>query len=168
MIPSPTPPRSISPEGAGLTALLEDALADLRLLQARTETLASTAGGTRARPGRLPIVALCSTLEQGCAGISSRMNALGLAPPPTLASPRPGQIRGGSPLSPHAVTKACRSCFAHLCDALREARRISDTQTTALLIQFVLSLEKQLWLLDPPLQERGASDLRAFNIFSLC
>ncbi len=168
MVSMPTPSRFLSSADEGLTELLGDALADLRRLQTRTEFIAITAGDARGRVRRPPIEALCSTLEQGCTEISTRMNALGHAPPATRATPRHGSTRGASPLSPHAVTKACRSCFRHLCGALREARRISDTQTAAVLIQLVLSLEKQLWLLGPPLRERGASDWRAVNLFSHC
>jgi hypothetical protein len=148
-------------EGAQMAVLLDEVFADLTRLRAQVEgTGATPANGTRGG-----IQALQPTLAEGCAAISRRLEALG-HPTDSSRPPFPDPV---PPAKGNAVAlTAYRPCFSHLGRALREARRISDEQTMAILSCLVVRLEKHLWLSDLPLTERRVLDWSAVNLFSLC
>jgi len=166
---SPPLPDGLSHAGGELAAFLEEAFADLRRLQTDAECLIVVAGNARAAPVARGIEVLYCVLEQGCEGISSRMADLGFHSPADPGPPiRSGRAGGAAPDDAGAILADYRSCFSRLRDALREARRISDAQTTALLTHLAIRLEKQLWLLGIPLHRLDVGDWRSVNLFSTC
>ncbi len=148
-------------EGAQMAVLLGEVFADLARLRAQVEGT----GATPANGARGGLQALRPTLAEGSAAISRRLKALG-HPIDSSREPFP------DPMAPAKVNgvalTAFRPCFRHLAKALREARRISDEQTMAILSCLIVRLEKHLWLFDLPLTERRVLDWSAVNLFSLC
>jgi hypothetical protein len=61
-----------------------------------------------------------------------------------------------------------RACCRLLCKALSEALRISYAPAVAMLSDFVLRLEKQLWLMDTPKSDPGADRYRSVSLFLTC
>ena len=139
---------------------------DLLRLQAEAGLLDSTADDTRVRFGKGRIEALRSAVSDGCAELSRRLEALG-GHPPAVEAAAPAVPPGAAP-EPEAPLKAYGPCFERLGRALREARRVSDVKTMAVLRRLIVCLEKHLWLFNLPLQERRIQDWSAVNLFSLC
>jgi hypothetical protein len=160
----PTTEEPVSADSAKLVVLLEEALADMLRLQAETEVVSAGKGMSRIATGG--IQALRPTLAEGCAALCRRLVALGhpasTLPATPADSDRPTDAGAGAALN------AYRPCFVRLGKALREARRLSDEATMAVLSQLIIRLEKHLWLFDLPLAERRAVDWSAVNLFSLC
>lgn len=153
-------------ESRKLAILLEEALADLLRLQSEAETLCGAASQGMSRIATGGVQALRPTLAEGCAGISRRLAAMGYAATvPEFHASEPIDV----PARAAGVTlNAYRPCFFRLGRALREARRVSDEPTMAILSHLIIRLEKHLWLFDLPLTERRAVDWSAVNLFSLC
>jgi len=148
--------------------LLEEVLADLLRLQAEADVLGGARADGRYRIGQSRNAALRSTLAEGCAAVGRRLDALGCT---SSAGPQTSGLRRPpfeSPAGGEATLKAYRPCFDRLGRALREARRVADVPTMAVLSRLIVSLEKHLWLFDLPIQERRAEDWSAVNLFALC
>jgi hypothetical protein len=61
-----------------------------------------------------------------------------------------------------------RACCRLLCKALNEAQRISYAPAVSMLSDFVLRLEKQLWLMDSPKPNPGSDRYRSVTLFLTC
>ncbi len=157
-------PERAQPDEAKLAELLEEALADLMRLRAQADAICETrARGARAGTGG--VQALRPTLADGCSAITRRLEGLGR---PFAATRDPFAFPFEDSEGEGAALTAYRPCFNRLGKALREARRISDEHTMAILSHLIVRLEKHLWLFDLPLAERHVVDWSAVNLFSLC
>jgi hypothetical protein len=107
---------------------------------------------------------LCSMLTEGSILLARRARALGFE---DELSPAPGG--SFSPvIGPETLLASYRACCRRLCGAMKEAIRISDSSSVALLRDLILRLEKQLWVIDAPSRTFGVDDSRAIALFLSC
>lgn len=166
ILTQPTIQGSPPVENRKLTGLLEEALVDLLRLQAEADAVCRAASQGMSRIATGGMQALRPTLEEGCAGISRRLAAMGGTVPAMDARPSESIEPIESPRD--GALNAYRPCFFRLGRALREARRVSDEATMAIVSRLIVRLEKHLWLFDLPLAEWRAVDWSSVNLFSLC
>jgi hypothetical protein len=69
---------------------------------------------------------------------------------------------------PIAFMAEYRACCRLLCRALNESLRVANAAAGAMLSDFVLRLEKQLWLMDTPKQNPGSDRYRSVSLFLTC
>ncbi len=69
---------------------------------------------------------------------------------------------------PFAFMAEYRTCCRLLCRALNEALRTANAPASAMLSDFVLRLEKQLWLMDTPRTDPGSDRYRSVSLFLTC
>jgi hypothetical protein len=107
---------------------------------------------------------LCSMLAEGSVELARRAKSLGFA---DELPPRPGS-RGTLHVNPVTLLAAYRGSCRRLCAAMKEAIRISDGVSVAMLRELILRLERQLWVIDAPSRTFGIEDSRAVALFLAC
>jgi hypothetical protein len=110
---------------------------------------------------------LCTIIDQGRGRIQRRLAILvgpGTADDDGTADAVPTMNIS----DPATFVAEYRACCRHLCKALNEALRISYAPAIAMLSDFVLRLEKQLWLMDTPKSEPGSDPYRSVSLFLTC
>ena len=107
---------------------------------------------------------LCSMLAEGAVLLEGRARILGFA---DGLSGSPGSSFHPH-VNPETLLGAYRGCCRRLCAAMKEAIRIADGTSVALLRELILRLEKQLWVIDAPSRTFGVEDSRAVSLFRSC
>jgi hypothetical protein len=149
-----------------LVDLLAKAEAALALLRERTRQLVSL--GNSAPHGFSPgqLETLCTILDEGRSRVHRRLvDFVGECDQagPSADSHSPVNIE-----NPLMFLGDYRACCRRLCKAMKEALRISDATTGAVLSDLMLRLEKQLWLMDTPRLSSGTEPYRSISLFLTC
>jgi hypothetical protein len=150
----------------GLIRLLRQADSELGHLRERAQHVVALedpdASGFCARQMKT----LCGILDYGRGRIQRRLATLD--GPGGAAEGSPDSGRPGDIADPAAFMAEYRACCRLLCQALNEALGVSNAPTGAMLSDFVLRLEKQLWLMDPPKNTLGPDPYRIVSLFLTC
>jgi len=162
------PPSNRAQSAAELTAMLEDASEELLRLRECTASLAESPESTVFCPRQLQ--SLRSELDRGRGLIAARMAALGGSRSEGAAAAIGTAAKKAEPRKVRARTlmRTYGKCSHQLCRVVQEARRISDSTTAAMLSDLILRMEKQLWLLDAPSQQREPASRRVVAFYFSC
>ena len=161
-------PREDTFGGSGLVDMMCDAIEALDELHGLAEAFVE-AGNYGDMEFRQP--ELRSLGELTAKGAHSlRCRAAQLDPSGGRFSKRPPNVRLGDTdeMEPITLIRSYRACSRRLCDAMKEAVRISDRESAAVLRILILRLEKQLWVIDSPSRSYGVHDSRAVALFLSC
>jgi hypothetical protein len=110
---------------------------------------------------------LCAILDHGRGRIQRRLSIL-MGSARNEDEDEPNWVPPTNILDPLAFMAEYRACCRLLCRALSEGRRIANTPAVAMLSDFVLRLEKQLWLMDTPKNHHGTDPYRSVSLFLTC
>ena len=161
-------PADDAARAGGLVALLREAQGALMTLRTLTdrECRSSNLRAIGFRENELRF--LCAVLADGSFVLHRRAIALGAAFEAEAAPARGETDSGNAEVEPLALIGAYRKCCRRLCDAIKEAVRISDPESISMLRELILRLEKQLWVIDLPSRNCGVGDSRAVALFLSC
>jgi hypothetical protein len=110
---------------------------------------------------------LCKILDHGCGRIERRLAILeGILH--TAGEPVPDLNPTLHAAASVQFMEEYRACCRLLCKALTESQRASNAQASAMLSDFILALEKQLWLIDPGRRETRADRFRSMSFLLTC
>ncbi|HEY1791651.1 MAG TPA: hypothetical protein VGG34_01930 [Opitutaceae bacterium] len=150
-------------EGQSVGELLSAAQAALLELRAVSERICESGRLEEFELRPAEMRSLCRLLAEGSILISKRADRLGVPHEIFLQDDfAPAQV------DPLALITAYRTCCRLLCRTMKVSLRMSDNETALLLRNFVMSLEKQLWVIDAPSRTHGSDDSRAVSLFLAC
>jgi hypothetical protein len=166
---APTQPVEDETPGATdrLIQLLRQADASIGHLRERTLTVAALEDPVSLGFCPRQMASLRGILDHGRGRIQRRL-AVFKAPGTPGDEPAPESSAPGDIADPAAFMAEYRTCCHILCRSLNEALRISHAPASALLSDFVLRLEKQLWLMDVPKHDPEADRYRSASLFLTC
>lgn len=166
MISAQLKPTTDDVENEGLIELLSQADEALAHLRERADHIFAL--GDLVSLGFCPrqMKTLCGILDHGRGRIRRRLSILSSAaeaPDEAMQSDPPPNIS-----DPIAFMAEYRACCRLLCKALSEALRVANTPSVSMLSDFILRLEKQLWLMDTPKNDPGSDRYRSVSLFLTC
>src|SRR5665213_2728980 len=149
----------------GLVEMICDALDALDELRGLAETFAEAGNHDvlEFRPRELR--ALGELATNGSISLKRRAAQLNPARRFSAKGPTHDHPGGADELEPITLIRSYRACSRRLCDAMKEAIRVSDGESAAVLRTLILRLEKQLWVIDSPSRAYGVHDSRAVALF---
>jgi hypothetical protein len=147
-----------------LIRLLAQASSALGRLRDRATRFASLADPVAAGFCPSELRTLCAILDHGRGRIDRRLAILKAGAQVAPADSDP-PCATADPLS---FMAEYRGCCRLLCRALNEALRIPNAAAGSMLSDFILQLEKQLWLMDSPKQDSGPDRYRSVSLFLTC
>jgi hypothetical protein len=150
-----------------LIQLLKLALVSLAHLRERAGNIAEHENPAALGYNPRQMKALCKILDHGCGRIERRRAIL----EGTLHAAVEPEVDLNPTLNASASVQFMeeyRACCRLLCKALSEAQRVPNGPTAAMLSDFVLALEKQLWLIDPGSPEHRPYRLRSMSFLLTC
>ncbi len=160
-------PSETSADCTRLIQLLRLALVSLGHLRERAGNIAEHENPAALGYNPRQMKALCKILDHGCGRIERRRAILDgrlrivdeqeLDLKPTVNAAATVQFM-----------EEYRTCCRLLCKALSEAQRVPSAPTAAMLSDFILTLEKQLWLIEPGRREPRPFRLRSMSFLLTC
>jgi hypothetical protein len=160
-------PSETSTDCARLVQLLDLALHSLGHLRERAGNIAEHENPSALGYNPRQMKGLCKILDHGCGRIERRRSILegtlwAIDEPATAQNPT---LNAAATVQ---FMEEYRGCCRLLCKALSEAHRVSNVPTAAMLSDFILALEKQLWLIDPGRREPLSNRLRSMSFLLTC
>jgi hypothetical protein len=151
----------------GLIRLLRCANASLGQLRQRAEDVVALEDAAELGFCPRQLKTLCGLLDGGRGRIQRRLSIVAGACG-AGREPEPDSVAPVNAADPLAFMAEYRACCRLLCRALNEALRISNGPAGAMLSDFVLRLEKQLWLVNAPKRDPGTDPYRSVALFLAC
>ncbi len=149
-----------------LSLLLRQAEALLEHLRRRAENILALDDAVSVGFCPRQLRTLCGIIDQGRTRIQRHVDAgeglLG------RGHEAPDVMPTTNMSDPIAFMAEYRASCRLLCRALSEALRTGNAPTGALLSDFVLRLEKQLWLMDTPKRDPGRDRYSSVSLFLTC
>jgi hypothetical protein len=163
-----TAPSTKQREGQKLEDHLARASEVLAELNARTESISSSRNLEILGFSRQHLEAINDLLTRGHRAVDRRITELEGGGDARVVQARRYDFSRNAIMEPITFFASYRSCCRALCTAMRSAIAASDSVTTLLLRDLIMSLEKELWLIDAPERNRGLEDSRAVALFLSC
>jgi hypothetical protein len=150
-----------------LIQLLQQAVASLGHLRERAGNIAENENPAALGYNPKPMKNLCKILDHGCGRIERRLAILEGA---LLNSgePEPDLNPTLNAAASVQFMEEYRACCRLLCKALSESQRVSNAPASSMLSDFILALEKQLWLIDPGRREPRSEWYRGMSFLLTC
>jgi hypothetical protein len=150
-----------------LSLLLRQASASLEHLRQRAENVLALEDPVSLGFCPKQLKTLCGIIDQGRGRI--RRQLVKMEGAETQRDAEAPDFRPPANLAdPFSFMAAYRASCRLLCRALNEALCNTDGPTCAILSDFVLRLEKQLWLMDAPENDPGSDRYRSVSLFLTC
>jgi hypothetical protein len=156
-----------STDCTSLIKLLKQAVSSLGHLRERAGNIAEYENPAALGYNPKQMKALCKILDHGC-GRTERRLAILQGALLTAGEPEPELNPALNAAATVQFTEEYRACCRLLCKALSESHRILNAPTTAMLSDFILALEKQLWLIDPGRREPQSDRYRGMSFLLTC
>jgi hypothetical protein len=157
----------ISTDCTRLVQLLQQAVESLGHLRERAGNIAEHENPAALGYNPRQMKALCKILDHGCGRIERRLAIL-LGTLLTAGEREPELNPTLHAAASMQFMEEYRACCHLLCKALSESNRILNAPTAAMLSDFILALEKQLWLIEPGRREPRSDRYRGMSFLLTC
>jgi hypothetical protein len=154
--------------GSQLIELLGNASKGVEELRVHAECICESGNLENLGYRRQPLEGLCQLLAKGGHELGDRINCLDASAGVGNRESNEKPISHSAACEHASFIGSYRSCCRHLCKAMTEAIRDSDSASVLMLRNLIMRLEKQLWTIDSPSRNHGLDDSRTVALFLSC